>query len=304
MKGYRRYIPLNWLLGAVARMPLKVLYVFSDILFVIIYYIVRYRRKVALDNITASFPDKSPRECGKICRDFFRHFSDYIVETIKLGHISDEEIKRHMEFTGCEILDRYFDEGRSIVVYFSHCGNWEWAPSITLWMRHKPAPDLVYAQVYRPLTNKWFDAYFLRLRSRFGSVSYDKRMVFRHLLMLRRDNIQSIPGFMSDQKPSHNDPVHIVKFLNHPTAVITGTETVVRKLDMVAVYWDMQKIARGHYRLTPRVITDNASEMPEYAITDTYVKMLQETINRQPSIWLWTHKRWKNKVEYPADMQP
>ena len=92
--------------------------------------------------------------------------------------------------------------------------------------------------------------------------------------------IQSITGFMSDQKPSHNDPVHIVKFLNHPTAVITGTETVVRKLDMVAVYWDMEKTGRGHYRLNARVITDNASEMPEYAITDTYVRMVAAQHNQ------------------------
>ncbi len=298
MKCSWRYRLLGWLLDSVSRLPLCVLYVVSDVLFVIIYYIVRYRRRVVIDNITSSFPEKSAVECCGIARQFYRHFADYFVETIKLAHVSDAEMKRRMEFVGVEMIDRLFDEGRSIVMYFSHCGNWEWAPSITLWTRHKPSSETVFAQVYRPLKNAWFDAYFLKLRSRFGSLSFDKRMVFRDLLRLRRDGALSITGFMSDQKPSSNDPVHVLEFLNHPTAVITGTETIVRKLDFVAVYWDMEKLRRGHYRLTARLITDNAASMAPLSITDTYVRMLETTIRRQPSIWLWSHRRWKNKVTF------
>ena len=147
MKQDWKYVPLGWILSAIARLPFCVLYLLSDILFVLMYHLVRYRRKVAFDNIKASFPDKSDKECKKICHDFFRHFADYIVETIKLGHISDDEIKKHITFENLDLVDSYFDQGRSIIVYFSHCGNWEWAPSITLWTRHKPSDSLVFAQV-------------------------------------------------------------------------------------------------------------------------------------------------------------
>lgn len=301
MKRNLKYLPVKWILDGLARLPFRLLYCISDFIFLLLYYVVRYRRKVAAKNISDSFPEKSEQERKKILRQFYRNFADYFVETIKLGHISDEEMKRRMEFVGIEEIDKVFDQGRSIAIYFSHCGNWEWAPSITLWSRHKPSDKLVFAQVYRPLKNEWFDQYFLKLRSRFGSVSFDKKMVFRDLLKLKRDNILSITGFMSDQKPSHGDVGHIMMFLNHPTAIITGTETLARRLDLAVFYWDVDKPSRGHYRLTVRPIADHPGEMPMYSITDCYGRMLEETIRRNPAIWLWTHKRWKHPVEMPKD---
>lgn len=297
---YWQYKPLRWLFGGISRLPFGMLYVLSDILFVLLYHVVGYRRKVALKNIADSFPDKSPEEHKAICRQFFRNFADYFFETIKMNHITDDEMRRHTVIEGVEQIDRYVEQGRSVAVYFSHCGNWEWGTSITLWARNNPTNGVVYAQVYRPLTNKWFDAYFLKLRSRFGSVSFDKRMVFRDLLLLKRDGVLSVTGFMSDQKPSAGDVTHVVKFLNHPTAMITGTETIVRRLNLVAFYWDVEKPSRGHYKLTLRLITDNPDSMPQFAITDVYARLLQQTIERNPSIWLWTHKRWKYPVQYPS----
>ncbi|MCM1504705.1 MAG: lysophospholipid acyltransferase family protein [Muribaculum sp.] len=301
MKSELKYLPVKWMLEGLARLPFGILYFISDILYFLIYYVVGYRKKVAMSNIRSSFPEKCEPECKAILKQFFRNFTDYFVETIKLAHISDEEMKRRMVFVGIEEIDKAFDEGRSIAMYFSHCGNWEWAPSITLWSRHKPSDKLVYAQVYRPLKNKWFDSYFLKLRSRFGSFSYDKKMVFRDLLKLKRDDIQSITGFMSDQKPSHGDVGHIMMFLNHPTAIITGTEILARRLDLEVFYWDVEKPSRGHYRLIVRKIAEHPDDMPLYSITDTYGRMLEETIRRNPSIWLWTHKRWKHKVEMPTE---
>ena len=301
MKTDIKYLPVKWLLNGLARLPFGILYGISDFIFVLLFYVVRYRKKVALKNITASFPEKDEKECKKILRRFFRNFADYFVETVKLGHISDMEMKKRMEFVGIEEIDKAFDQGRSIAIYFSHCGNWDWAPSITLWSKHRPSDKLVFAQVYRPLKNQWFDQYFLKLRSRFGSVSFDKKMVFRDLLRLKRDGIQSITGFMSDQKPSHGDVGHIMMFLNHPTAIITGTEVLARRLDLAVFYWDVEKPKRGHYRLTVREISLHPNEMPMYSITDMYGRMLEQTIRRNPAIWLWTHKRWKKPVEMPAE---
>ena len=206
-----------------------------------------------------------------------------------------------MVFKNMDIIDRLFDEKRSIAAYFSHCGNWEWVPSITLWSRHTTGKAVEFCQVYRPLKNKWYYEYMLRLRSRFNSLSFKKKTVLRDLLLLRRREMPSITGFMSDQKPSKGDESHIVKFLNHPSAVITGTEQVARKLDMAVVYFDMHKLSRGYYELEVKLITDNTSTMEPMAITDAYVKLLEETIKRNPSIWLWTHNRWKHKVKMPNE---
>lgn len=296
-----QYLPVQGLLYIISLMPFWVLYGIADFIFVLVYYVVRYRRKIVAKNMSESFPELSDKELKKIARKFYRNFADYIVETIKLNHISDEEIKRRMVFKNMDIIDRLFDEKRSIAAYFSHCGNWEWVPSITLWSRHTTGKDVEFCQVYRPLKNKWYDEYMLRLRSRFNSLSFKKKTVLRDLLLLRRREMPSITGFMSDQKPSKGDESHIVKFLNHPSAVITGTEQVARKLDMAVVYFDMHKLSRGYYELEVKLITDNTSTMEPMAITDAYVKLLEETIKRNPSIWLWTHNRWKHKVKMPNE---
>lgn len=296
--GYRL---LFLLLDAVARLPFRALYLLSDLIYLITFHIVRYRRHVVVKNINDSFPEKTPAERATIVRGFYRHFADQIVETIKLAHVSDDEMKSRMQFEGIEIIDSLMASGRNITAYFSHCGNWEWAPSVTLWSSFKAGENAWFCQVYRPLRNKHFDKYFLRLRSRFNPLSFPKATVFRDLIRLRMTKLPSITGFMSDQKPSHGDTDHhIVMFLNHPTAVITGTETLSRRLDNAVVYWDMHRLSRGHYKIVVRLITDNISSLPPMAVTDKYINLLTRTIERDPSIWLWSHKRWKHPVTLPS----
>jgi KDO2-lipid IV(A) lauroyltransferase len=299
MKNWK-YLPVKWLLDGLAHLPLSCLYALSTVVYVILYDIIGYRRAVVRKNLVDSFPDKSEKEIKTIQRQFYRNFADYIVETIKLGHISDAEMMRRMEWEDLQVIDNLVAQGKSVVVYFSHCFNWEWATSMTLCVKYKANVDAVYAQVYRPLRNKWMDETMLKLRSRFHSRSFAKSHVLRDLIMLRRQNMPSVTGFMSDQKPSHGDVTHVVKFLNHPTAVITGTEQLARRLDMAVVYWDMIKLSRGHYKVVTRLITDDISSLPEFSVTDKYAQMLQETIERNPAIWLWSHKRWKNPVSFPS----
>lgn len=291
---------LKGLLKGVALLPFPVLYFFADIIFLLLFYVVRYRRKLVLRNLTDSFPDKTEKEVRRIRRRFYRNFADYIVETLKLGHISDRTIRKRVSFENDELLTRLIASGRSIVVYFSHCGNWEWGTSASL--LHSDCDNVVFGQVYRPLRNKFTDSYMLGLRSRFGNKSYPKAKVLRELLRAGADGKITVTGFMSDQKPSHGDRVHILRFLNHPTAVITGTETLARKLDMAVVYWDMTKDRRGHYTITNRLIAESLADKPDFYATDSYISMLEKTIERQPAIWLWTHNRWKHKVEMPDNL--
>ena len=289
------------MINGVARLPMGALYVLADVTFFLLYHVIRYRRTVAEKNIRESFPEYDAKQVKEVSRRFYHNFSDYVFETLKLAHISDEEMLRRFEFEGLEHIDSAVDAGKSVVVYFSHCFNWEWAPSVILHSRHKDDENVVFAQVYRPLKSEWFDSVMLRLRGRFGAQSYKKKTVLRDLLMLNRAGKKWVVGFMSDQKPSHGDPTHIVKFLNHPTAMITGTATVANRLKTAVVYWDMMKHSRGKYKIVVRKIADDASEMEQTEITDTYVKYLQETIMRQPEIWLWTHKRWKIPVTMPEE---
>lgn len=286
---------LRLLLNGLARLPLGVLYVLSDGVYLLL-RLIGYRRKTVRDNLMKCFPDMPDDELKLTERRFYRNFADYIFETIKLLHISDAEISRRMTFENVELMRSHIDAGTSVIVYFSHCGNWEWAPSVTL---HTERPGAVYGQVYRPLKDKLFDDLMLRVRSRFGSLNYPKSHVLRDLIMARREGKVTVTGFMSDQKPSHGDPTYVTMFLNRPTAFITGTETLARKLSMAAVYWDMSKTGRGHYHITCRPLADNVAETNPGDVTARYAEMLEKTIHRNPSIWLWSHKRWKYPVTLP-----
>lgn len=287
------------LLKLMARLPLGALYVVSDFMFVLVYYVVRYRRRVTDGNIAGCFPAMSASERRKIVRRFYRNFADYIVETVKLFHISDSEMERRMKFDNVEIIDRLVAEGRSVAVYFSHCGNWEWAPSVTLHTARRAGDGVEYCQVYRPLSSRVFDSLMLEARSRFGSLSLPKSTVLRELIRLRRGGVLNVTGFMSDQKPSHGDPTLPVMFLNRPTAFITGTEELARRMGMAAVYWDMYKTGRGQYEIKCRLLAENVADTQPGEVTRAYAAMLEQTIERNPSIWLWTHKRWKYPVEMP-----
>lgn len=286
---------------AIALLPFWALYALSDVLFFFFYHIVRYRRKLVDKNLAASFPEMTEAERHKISRKFYRNFTDYLVETIKVLHISDEEMKKRMEFVSLDTENDILMGDRSVAAYFSHCFNWEWATSVTLWMDAEKDKNIYIGKIYRPLKNEGFDRLFLKIRDRFNSYSIPKKATLRRLLEVRREGRIWLVGFMSDQKPSHGDPTYVTTFLNHPTAMITGTETLARRLGAAAIYWDMEKLRRGYYRITCRLLADDVSKTEPMAVTEAYARMLETTIRRDPSIWLWTHNRWKHPVFAPEN---
>ena len=293
---------IRQLLGAAARLPLGVLYMISDVAAPVLRVVARYRIGVVRENLAKCFPELDERERRKIEKRFYSNFADYAVETVKLLHISDTEMKRRFTFSGTEHIMAAAAAGKDVVIYFSHCGNWEWAPSVTLHVDAEcDGRQIVYGQVYRPLRDAAFDALMLEIRSRFGSESFAKSHVLRDLIRIRREGRLSVTGFMSDQKPSHGDPTHPTVFLGRPTAFISGTETLARRLDTAVIYWDMEKPGRGRYHITCRPITLSAAGEAQGSITERYARLLEATIRRRPDLWLWSHRRWKNQADFTPE---
>lgn len=281
-----------------SHLPLGVLYGFGFTAYAILYYAVRYRRKVVMQNLRESFPEKTEADLRYIAKDFYLNFADYLVETIRLGGISERELTARISYENLDIIEKYLDEGRPIVGYFSHCFNWEWVTSMGVVAARQ---NCELSEVYRPLKSKLMDDYMLYIRQRFNSRCYPKATVFRELIRRRHEGLTTFTGFMSDQKPSHNDQGYITMFLNHPTAMITGTETVARKLSAAVVYFDMTKLHRGRYHLRIIPLADDASATAPDQLTAQYARLLEANIRRQPSIWLWSHRRWKRKVTLPVE---
>lgn len=289
------YAPLAALLHSLALLPFGALYRIADVLYVLMFYVLRYRKKVVIKNLNECFPDKSESERQQIMKDFYKHLADTFVETIKLLHVSDEEMRRRIVFHDVEEVDKSIANGRSVVMYAAHYCNWEWLSAITMWSRYDTSV-MQFGQVYHPLSNAWWDDFMLNLRSRFKSHSYPMKRVLRDLLAAKNKGKVSITGFISDQHPHPNDIDDVITFLNHHTAFITGPETMAKRIDMDVLYFDVRKVKRGHYDCTIRVISRTPKDEPQYKITNTYARMLEQAIIESPAEWLWTHKRWKRPV--------
>lgn len=278
---------------AISLLPLRIHYIFADVLYYMIYYIVRYRIHVVRKNLAISFPEKSQEELRQIENDFYRWFCDYLVESIKLMTISKDDLRRRMVFKGTELIDETVKTGQSCAVYLGHYGNWEWITSLPLWV----TPDAQCGQIYHPLENKTFDALFLHLRQRMGAVCIPMAETLRRILDYKRANKPVVIGYIADQKPYWTNIHHWVDFLHHDTPVLTGTERIARKVNHAVFYLDVRRIHRGYYEAEFRLITREPQQMKEFEITDIYYRMLEESIQRTPAFWLWSHNRWSRTRE-------
>ena len=274
-------------------LPLRVHYVISDLLFWLLYAVIGYRRKVVYSNISASFPEKSEEELRKIERGFYHFFCDYMVESVKLMTITPENLKKRMVFKGTEIVDEIVESGQSCALYLGHLCNWEWVSSLPLWL----SPKVHCGQIYHPLENKDFDRLFLRSRQRMGAECIAMADTLRKILEYRKAGQPIIVGYISDQVPFWTSIHHWVNFLNHDTPVLTGTERIVRKVNHAVLFLDIHRVRRGYYEADIKLITREPQKMGEYEITDTYFKMLEQSIRKAPEFWLWSHNRWKRTRE-------
>ena len=295
MSGFFYYILLI-LTYPLAILPFRILYYLSDLMFFITYYLVHYRRKLVRKNLTNAFPDKSEREIKDIEHTFYHQFCDYFFETIKILSMSDARMKKHYVFKNEELIQYFLNDEKPVILMLGHYGNWEWVTSIILWMKQKE--NLEIGQIYRPLKDKAFDRLFIKIRTHFHTYNYSKNAIYREIIRMRKSNKKWLLGFISDQKPSPQNIHYWTEFLNQETAVLTGAERIAKQTNTVVCYLDVKREKRGFYEGKIKLITDNPSETEEFEITEKYTRLLEKTILRDPSRYLWTHNRWKHKREH------
>jgi len=289
------YYLLYGVVKVLSLLPFWVLYGMADCFFLLIYHIVRYRRKVVRKNLTTSFPEMSEQDIKRTERRFYRWLCDYGVETIKLLSISDKNLLKRAEFRGVEEVEKFFDEGRNCSAISGHYCNWEWYCGLLLAMkRHRQA---VLGLIYHPLYNEAFDRLFIDIRSAHGGTCVPKQDILRHLVTLKREQRHYLFSYVSDQAPRwHN--IHLwLPFLNHDTPVFTGGERIMKKMNDVVFFVDIERPRRGYYIFTFRLITAEAAKEEEFSITRRSFEMLEENIRRNPAFYLWTHNRWKRTHE-------
>ena len=274
----------------VSLLPFWALYIIADFLFIVIYYIISYRRKVVQENLRNAFPEKTEEERHTIERKYFKYLADLIVESIKMISASKKTIVKHVWPTNPEVIDNYFAEGKSIIGAVGHYCNWELAGS-----RFGFFTDNRRIIVYKPLTNDYFDKIFIKMRSRFGATLVAMKDTAR--AMVKYKNEISFSVLVADQTPVKHEAHYFTEFLNQPTAVFLGIEKLAKLTNSAVIFCDVQRVKRGYYTYTFVPLIENPKETAPYEITEAHVKYLESMIRREPQYWLWSHRRWKFKPE-------
>jgi KDO2-lipid IV(A) lauroyltransferase len=283
---YYLFYGVNWI---ITLLPLKILYFFSNFVFLLLYYFPSYRRNVVAANLRNSFPEKSEEEIKSIEKKFYKHFADLFVEIFKLTHFNKRQLMNRCTVSNLEILNKLYDEKRDVIGVLGHYNNWEWLSILPQYLNYK------IVSVYKPLQNKYFNGYINNLRLKFGMVLTPMSIIIREIINDRRNNTNTLSAFISDQIPPKGDIKYWTKFLNQDTPVYLGAEKVASKYDMAIVFFHIQKVKRGYYNLNIELLFEHTAGLPEYLITDTHVKRLEEIIREKPEYWLWSHRRWKHK---------
>jgi KDO2-lipid IV(A) lauroyltransferase len=281
------------LLKLVSRLPLGVLYIFSDILFVLAYYVVRYRRGVVEENLRNSFPELSEKERKRIGRDFFHTLSDQVVETIRLMSMSREELLRRARMADSPGMEALKKETGSVLLLTGHFTNWEWAGnSMGLNM-----PDKKVQIIYLRLTNQLFNEVMYGVRSRFGNQPINVEQAFRQIYATK--DIDKLSCFLADQCPMEHQIGYWGTFFHRETPWFTGPEKLAERMKMKVYFIPIRRLKRGYYEVDAIHITSDPSSVPENYVTETYCHLMENTIRAQPETWLWSHRRWK-RTRKPA----
>lgn len=282
--AFRILVAIFWLL------PFWVIYLLSDLLFFVLYYVVKYRRAVAYDNLRKCFPDKSDQEINKMNKEFFHHLIDITFESVKGMSISKRQIQKRYVLKNTEVINSYYDENKSVMCLTSHYGNWEYGILGTdLGIKHQAVA------LYLPLSNKFSERYGLKRRRRFGMQMVE--------VSKTREIFANIPPkpvaiiMAADQSPANVEKAFKIKFLNRPTACLYGPEAYAKKVGLPILYLKISKLKRGYYSLEFERLIELPKDLEAGEVTKIYFNRLEKDILEKPEYWLWSHRRWKHNLD-------
>jgi len=278
--------PLLWF---VSILPFRLLYAVSDVLYVVLYHIVGYRKQTVQENLKLVFPDKSEAERQLITKRFYHHLCDMILEAIKSMSISVEDMKARFKFTNIELIKEFEKQNKSIVLMCAHYGSWEWIFIIQTYVKFRG-----YA-VYKRLNNIYFDKLVRGIRARYNSYLVTTKETIPTLIENKKKGVLTMNGFVSDQTPKKGKAYHWNTFMGIEVPIHTGAEMLAKKLDMPVIFFSVKRIKRGFYETTFQTLAEQPNEFKNYAITDQFLKHVEHQIIEAPEYYLWTHKRWKHR---------
>ena len=282
--------PVIWLLSI---LPFRILYGISNIIYLLVYYVIGYRKKVVLSNLKLTFPEKSNEEITEISKKFYHHFADVFIEMIKFFTVSKQEVYKRYKFTNLEFFEELYKDGKSVILTGPHYANWEWIMSLDAFVKYKG-----YAAFTR-VENPYFNDKVLKSRAKFGTNLILTTKLISEIKHNHKNHIQAMYGLLSDQSPQLSKTFYWREFFGVKVPIHTGAEMLAKRFDMNMVYIETKKIKRGYYETSFSLITNEAEKYPDYELTDMFLEKVEKQIRNQPEYYFWTHKRFKHRDKAP-----
>ncbi|WP_226064443.1 lysophospholipid acyltransferase family protein [Kaistella polysaccharea] len=270
-----------------SRLPLRILYGFSDVIFLFSYHIIGYRRKVVLENLQNSFPTKTAEEIKKIEKKFYINFCDYIVETFRSFTISSTELRVRVQHLNQDVFHEAKQENKNVILLAGHIFNWEWYNTLAMLVPQKNS-----FPVYRKVQNGFWEDRIKGLRNRFGNNALEAKEVIRHIFRNPNDG-NSIYMFVADQTPHVSEVTYGLNFLNQKTPAFVGYDKLSTRMDLAFVFCEMKKVKRGYYQINYHRINPEKEKFVEHEVVKKFYQLLENTIQKRPDNYLWSHRRWK-----------
>ena len=283
------YIILYPLIWIISKSSFRLIYLFSDFLYLILYHVISYRKKLVRKNLALALPEKTFLERKIIEKKYYKHLSDLFLESFKSLNISEVDIKKRYSFKNIELLDELYKKKKNIILMGGHYASWEWFFIIDR------LTDYRINAIYKKLSNKYFDSLIKKIRSKYNGNLISTKNTFKEILKNTKLKGLNIYGFASDQSPKKNKATYWNNFLNNFVPFHTGAEVIAKKYDMAVVYMNVEKLKRGYYLASFELITDKPKKYKDFKITEDFIKLLENQIFKAPEYYTWTHNRFKHR---------
>ncbi|NCO64725.1 MAG: lysophospholipid acyltransferase family protein [Flavobacteriales bacterium] len=277
--------PFLWFISI---LPFRILYLISDGVYVLLYYVIGYRKKVVDHNLKLVFPNKSELERKLIRKRFYHHLCDMFLEMIKTLSISKKELDERFKILNIEELKRLESLNKSIILMYGHYASWEWSIAIQNYIKFSG-----YG-VYKKLANKYFDKLVRDIRSKFNTSLISTKEIPYVIHNNERKGIKSLTAFISDQSPRLTKDVYWSNFMGIKVPTFIGAERLAKKLDFTIAYLKVNKVKRGFYEAEIIVLAENPKTFKDYQLTEAFNREVEKQIYNAPEYYFWTHKRWKH----------
>jgi lauroyl/myristoyl acyltransferase len=278
--------PFIWV---ISMLPFRVFYLLSDVLYLLVYYVIGYRKKTVRANIALALPHLSLEERLSIEKKSYRHLCDMFMEMTKTMTISSEEMNKRFVVTNLEVIKEYEKKEKSIMLLASHYASWEWLITLNQKISYQGIG------VYKKISNKYFDKLIRDIRSKYNTQLVTTRDTIPLISNNQKTGILSIYGLASDQSPKSDRIFHWDSFMGVEVPVHTGAEMLAKKYDLNVVFAKVKKVKRGHYEATLIPLSEDAQSVPDFGITHAFIREVEKQIYEAPEYYFWTHKRWKHR---------